>query len=249
MQFKDHFSGHAAAYGQFRPGYPPEIAQFLADASPTRSLALDLATGNGQAAVDLAGAFEQVLASDASAAQLAAAKPHPRVTYLRHGAECLPVRGASVDLVVAAQAAHWFDLARVHPEIRRVLRPQGLVAFFTYETLRVGPAFDALLDEFYSSVIGPYWPPERRHVEAGYATLDFPYSPIETPSFELITQWDLPRVIDYLGTWSAVVRFRAERGQDPLRAFAARARQVWPEDEVRRIRWPIHLRAGRVVPI
>jgi SAM-dependent methyltransferase len=249
MQFKDHFSGHAAAYGRFRPSYPPELARFLAHAAPARSVALDLATGNGQAAVDLAGMFERVLASDASAAQLAAAKPHPRVTYLRHGAECLPVRTQSVDLVVAAQAAHWFDLTRVHPEIRRVLCPGGLVAFFTYETLRVDAVFDALLDGFYSAVIGPYWPPERRHVEAGYATLDFPYEPIETPAFELVTHWDLPRVIDYLGTWSAVVRFRAERGDDPLLPFAARVRDVWPAGDVRRIRWPIHLRAGRVGPI
>ena len=249
MRFKDHFSGHAADYGRFRPRYPTELIEFLTHAAPGRSLALDLATGNGQAALDLADRFDRVLASDASAPQLAAAHRHPRVTYLRHGAECLPVRAGCADLVIAAQAAHWFDLSRVHPEIRRVLKPRGLVAFFTYETLRVEASFDARLDAFYTDVIGPYWPPERRHVENGYATLDFPYESIETPTFELVTQWDLPRVIDYLGTWSAVVRFRAARNHDPVGDFAAEARRSWPDGEVRRIRWPIHLRAGRVAPI
>src|SRR5208282_5000395 len=84
VSFKDHFSRQAAAYGRHRPRYPLELAAHLAAVAPGHTLALDLATGNGQAAVDLAAHFERVLASDASASQLAHAAPHARVHYLRH---------------------------------------------------------------------------------------------------------------------------------------------------------------------
>ena len=249
MSFKDHFSRQAGAYGLYRPRYPPELAAHLASLAPTRALALDVATGNGQAALDLAEHFTLVLASDASASQLAHATPHPRIRYLRHAAERIPLAAGVADLLVAAQAAHWFDLPRFYAEARRVLRPGGVVALWTYELPRVDPEIDRAIDTFYTEVVGRYWPPERRYVEEGYRTLPFPLGELPTPAFAFVTEWTREHAIRYLGTWSAVERYRAAEGRDPLPAAEATLGPLWPEGAVRSVRFPIHLRLGRVEPI
>jgi SAM-dependent methyltransferase len=249
VAFQDHFSADAASYGQARPDYPPALAAHLAAVAPSRGVVLDLATGNGQAALLLARHFDRVLASDASAAQLAEARPHARVTYLRHAAESLPVRAAVVDLIAVAQAAHWLDLDRLYAEARRVLRPGGVVALWTYSTPRLGADFDLAIDAFYAGRVGRYWPPERRHVESGYRTLAFPFRPVPAPAFELVERWTLDRFLAYVGTWSAVTRCRAAEGRDPLPELARSLAGAWGGEGLRTVRWPIHLLLGRVDPI
>lgn len=244
--FKDHFSAQAADYRRFRPSYPPELFDWLAAIAPARERALDVGTGNGQAALGLALHFAEVIATEPSAAQLALAEPHPRVRYAAGTAERLDLPDSSVDLVTAAQAAHWFDGRRFAAEVRRVLRPGGVVAVWTYETFRAGPPVDALIGQFYRDVVGPYWPPERRHVEERYATLSLPFPDVEAPSFELRSTWDVDTALDYLGTWSSVVRYRRLRGGDPLALLAPLLRAAWGPG-TRELRWPIHLRAARAV--
>ena len=246
MAFQDHFSRPARDYERYRPRYPPALAAFVAAVAPGRTLALDLATGNGQAAIDLAARFERVLASDGSARQLEFATRHPRVQYLRHTAERLPVRSGSADLVAVAQAAHWFDFGRFYAETRRVLRPRGVVALWTYARFSVDAAVDALIDHFYGDVVGRYWPPERHLVEQHYRTLPFPLQELPAPEFRLDTDWSLEQVLSYLGTWSAVDRYRAVEGRDPLPTLAAALARHWPAGEARRLGWPVHLRIGHV---
>src|SRR5271165_468971 len=108
---KDHFSGHAACYQQFRPRYPDALFAYLASLCPTHDLAWDCATGNGQAAVALAPYFESVIATDLSAEQIAQAQGDAKVRYLVASADKAPIDDHTVDLVTVAQALHWFDLA------------------------------------------------------------------------------------------------------------------------------------------
>ena len=245
MTFKDHFSRQAAAYSRYRPAYPPELVEYVAAQAPARRLAVDCATGNGQAAAALAAHFDTVLAVDGSASQLARARLQPQVHYAAAYAERLPARDQSVDLVAAAQAAHWFDFERFHAECRRVLAPGGIVALWTYEKFRVNPAVDAVIDDFYANVVGGDWPPERRYVEQGYRTLPFPWRELPAPAFELETDWDAGQVMGYLETWSSVQRYRERTGRDPLPALRARLVADWPPSVALRLRWPIHLRLGR----
>lgn len=244
MSFKDHFSRHAAAYSRFRPEYPDSLIEFVAQRAPDRSLAIDCATGSGQAAIALARHFDRVLAVDGSLSQLANAPAHPRVLYAASLAERLPAAGRRAGLVVAAQAAHWFDFDRFHAECRRVLVPGGVLAAWTYEKFRVDAAVDALIDRFYADVVGQYWPPERRYVEEGYRTLPFPWREPPVPSFGLETEWTLPQVLGYLGTWSAVRRYEDATGTDPLTDLRPDLEALWPPGGTRRLRWPIHLRLG-----
>ena len=249
MSFKDHFSRHAADYQQYRPHYPPALAEYLAQTAPGTAVALDVATGNGRAAADLALHFERVLASDASDNQLRHAVPDVRVCYLRHAAESLPVRAGVVDLVAVAQAAHWFDLPRFYSEARRVLRPNGLVAVWCYALFSVDAKVDAVVGAFYSDRVGQYWPPERRLIDEGYRSLPFPFAELSPPPFELTADWPLEAVIHYVGTWSAVMRCREQTGDDPLPELRSQLGSDWPDGGTRRLRWPIHLRMGRVGPI
>jgi SAM-dependent methyltransferase len=242
--FKDHFSGHADAYRHYRPEYPAALFEWLAARAPGRHLAVDAATGNGQAAVALATHFNEVIAVEPSAAQLAAARPHARVEYRRERAEATSVATASVDLLVAAQAAHWFDWPRFVAEAARVLRPGGVLAIWSYGNCQVMPGIDRLVGDFSRDVVGPYWPRERRHVEEGYVALAMPFAPMAVPPFEMAARWDAAAMLGYLDTWSSVRRCRARTGRDPLPLLAAPLVAAWGEG-TRRVHWPLAVRAHR----
>src|SRR5216110_2684818 len=127
MKFKDHFSGQAVEYAKFRPHYPGELFEYLTSISPRHELAWDCATGNGQAAVGLARHFDSVIATDASAQQIASAELNDRISYRVAPAEASGIDSASVDLTLAAQALHWFDIDRFFREAKRVSRKNGVL--------------------------------------------------------------------------------------------------------------------------
>lgn len=246
MTFKDHFSGHAAAYASYRPGYPPELFEILADLPRERRLAWDCGTGNGQAAIGLADYFERVIATDPSAQQLEHATPHPRVEYRVAPAEASGLEAGSIDLVAVAQAFHWFDFDRFFAEARRVLAPGGVVALWTYNLARVSPEVDLQTDRLARKIVGPYWPPERRWVDEEYQTIPFPFEEEKIPPLRHEERWDLGRFVSYLRTWSSYVRFQKEVGSDPLKEVWDDLQAAWGDpSEARTVYWPIFIRAGR----
>jgi SAM-dependent methyltransferase len=246
MAFKDHFSGHAADYAKYRPDYPADLYEYLATLSGKRELAVDCATGSGQAAVGLAAHFDCVVGTDGSVEQLHNAQPHERVKYVANLAEQLAFKDESVDLMSAAQAAHWFDHEKFYREVRRVLRPQGVLALWTYGLAQITPEVDRVVAEFYQHRLGPYWPPERRYVESAYRDLPFPMEAIATPAFRLDLNWNLDALVGYLGTWSALQRYKKAKGEDPLPELRRQLLAVWPaETESVPVVWPLHLKVGR----
>ena len=106
---KDNFSNHAADYAKFRPTYPKEVFDFLYELIEEKTNAWDVATGNGQVAVELAEQFKQVLATDLSAQQLAEAPKIDNITYRVQTAEAPFENVTRFDLITVAQAMHWFD--------------------------------------------------------------------------------------------------------------------------------------------
>ncbi|MGE0080037.1 MAG: class I SAM-dependent methyltransferase [Thiohalomonadaceae bacterium] len=249
MSFKDHFSALAAGYASFRPRYPDTLYAWLAQQAPGRALAWDCATGSGQAAVGLAAHFARVVATDASAGQIANAHRHARVDYAVAPAEDSGLAAHSVDLVTVAQALHWFDLERFYAEARRVLCPDGLLAVWTYNLFRTDiDAADALVDHLYGEVLGPWWPCERRLVENGYRDLPFPFVEITAPAFEMRTEWDLAHLLGYLRTWSAVKRYREACGVDPVAAIADALAAALGARERLSVRWPLAVRVGHSTP-
>ena len=250
MTFKDHFSGAATGYAAHRPVYPRAVAEALAACSPGRSLVWDAGCGSGQLSVVLGEVFDQVAATDASAAQIAEAVPHPRVRYAVAPAEVSGLANGSVDCAVAAQAAHWFDLDAYYREVRRVSRPGGLVALVTYAVMEVDSQIEHLVERFYWHTLEGHWPPERRVVEEGYRSLPFPFEPVQSPALALEHRWNADELLGYVGTWSAVQSLKkAGRGAD-LERFGEELRRAWGDPATARlIRWPLSLRLGRVSPL
>jgi SAM-dependent methyltransferase len=243
--FQTHFSALADTYARFRPGYPDALFDYLAALAPARELAWDCATGSGQAAAGLGGHFDEVIATDASAEQIAAARPAPHVTYRVAPAERSGLEERSVDLVTVAQALHWFDLERFYGEVRRVLIPGGVLAVWSYNFLTVDPSVDAVIDGLYRGPLDPYWPPERIHVEQGYRGLPFPFPVIETPDFAMETRWDMRQMLGYLSSWSATRRCNEATGRDVVEEIAPALARVWGNPASKRtVRWPLVFRIG-----
>ena len=231
----------------FRPTYPEELFDWLAGIAPQRKLAWDCGAGSGQAAVALAARFEQVLGTDISAAQLASAPVLADVEYRVAPAEASGLPDHSVDLITVAQALHWFDLPKFYAEAQRVLTPHGIIAAWGYNRLQIDrPELQQLFDHFYDKTIGAYWPPERVHVENGYRDLPFPFRRIAAPHFSLRKKWTREHLFGYLRSWSAVGRFQAANGYDPVTGFAEHIGALWPEGKTHCVEWPLFLHVGRV---
>ena len=209
-------------------------------------MAWDCATGSGQAALGLAPHFRRVVATDASAEQVRHAGPHPGIDYLVAPAEASGLADRSVDLVTVAQAAHWLDLPRFYAEVARVLKPEGVVALWGYGRMVLPGEMDAPFRRFYGETVGPYWPPERALIDDAYRSLDFPFAEIRAQAFHIEVEWTLPRLLDYLSTWSAVKRYQAEQKRDPLPALMAELEPLWGDATgMRKLQWPLFLRVGR----
>ncbi len=236
MSFKDHFSKQAADYVKFRPRYPQKLFDYLGSIAPSRQFAWDCGTGNGQAAVGLASVFDRVIATDASEKQIANAQSCKLVDYRVAPAENSDIESETLDLIMVAQALHWFDLGRFYAEARRVLKPDGILATSAYNLLRVEPVIDEVVDRYYYEVVGPFWQ---------FADLSFPFREIGPPKFEMTAQWNLDHLLGYLQTWSSTQRFIAAKGTDPLEQIIDELRTAWGDSQqTRNVTWPLVLRIG-----
>ncbi len=246
MSFKDHFSSHAAAYAAYRPSYPPELADWLASIAPSPGLALDVGAGSGQLSVLLAEHFDRVVATEPSAEQIESAVRHHRIDYRIAPAEKSDLADASVDLLTAAQAAHWFDLPAFFGEARRVLATEGAIVLISYAGMEHNSSIEPLIDAFRLETLKLYWPAERQLVENRYRDIHLPFETIAAPPFFIEVQWPLAAMIGYLDTWSAIRAMERDQGRGMFDSFLAELTKTWGDPEtIRTIRWPLAIAAGR----
>jgi ubiquinone/menaquinone biosynthesis C-methylase UbiE len=247
VPFHDLFSTQAATYAAIRPDYPPELFTFLVAHVARREVAWDCATGSGQAAVALAAYFDRIIATDASAAQIAHAQPSPRIEYRVALAEASGLTNGSVDLVTVAQALHWFDRDRFYAEARRVLAPGGVLAVWSYDdpAIEDDAALDTALRHFNTVTLGPYWPTGRGLTGDGYRRIPFPFDEIPAPSFVIGREWTLAELAQYLRSWSSRAQYLAQHGTDPVTLFERDLAPRWGGANRRHsVRWPVTMRVG-----
>jgi ubiquinone/menaquinone biosynthesis C-methylase UbiE len=241
--FKDHFSGIAQGYSRYRPGYPAALFAWLASKTQQQHIAWDCATGNGQAAEQLATYYQQVIATDASPRQLAQAEKKTNIQYQLAPAEAVGIASASVDLITVAQALHWFDIKAFSDEALRVLKPAGILAAWTYKRFSITPEIDYIINQLEQEKIAPYWPKERKMVEDGYRTIHLPMKEQPVSSFRMEEQWNLEQVMGYLNTWSAVKEYRKDKGTNPVAGIAEKVKEAWGAAETTKlVQWPFVVR-------
>ena len=239
------FGERASGYASFRPQYPHALFDWLADNSPRRQRALDIACGNGQASHALADRFEQVLACDSSVQQLREIHSASALQLFAADARRLPVQSASLDLITVAQALHWFADPALFAEVRRSLRPDGLFCAWCYGLMQINPVIDELIRELHGDLLNGYWPAGRASVDNGYRDILTDFPAIRVPDFAIQLHWSFEHLLGYLRTWSAVQRWEAEHQQDPLDLFLPRLTKAWGDTSQQHfVRWPLHFVAG-----
>ena len=252
---KSLFSKQAKEYARYRPTYPESLFAYLSSLVTDHSLAWDCATGSGQAALKLADFFSKVIASDLNEDQLFQAAPHPlgKVEYRIASAENSRLPAGSVNLITVAQAAHWFQIEKFYKEVKRVLKPQGVLALWCYGLARINPEIDALLDAFSRDLLGSYWEKQALLVSDGYKSLPFPFEEIIPPAFEIKAEWTVEHLLGYLTSWSSSQTYLKKEGVDPLDVdqFRTRFEKAWSQNTEStqnkrlEVKWKLSFRIGR----
>lgn len=243
---KDLFSQQAAEYAKYRPDYPQALYDFIFSQVKTFDNAWDCGTGNGQAAIALAKKFKHVMATDLSENQIQHAQQRSNITYQVCCAEKTPFPDHYFDLVTVAQALHWFDFDLFYPELKRVLKHEGIFAAWCYDLSRVNPKVDRVIDTFYNTILGPYWDKCRWLIDEKYQTIPFPLKKIDSPPFAIELAWDLTQYVNYISkTWSATQSYFKQHGFNPIDLILSDLENAWGESaQSRKITWPIYLLLG-----
>lgn len=245
MTSDNPFSRASHQYNLWRPRYPATLFDHLASLCPSHERAWDCATGNGQAAIDLARYFLQVEATDVSAEQIAAATPSARVNYSVQAAESTKFPDAHFDLITVAQALHWFEHDRFWKEVHRVLRPKGMFAAWAYVWPQVTPAIDAIVKMKLRDVIHAYWSERNRIAWNGYRELEWPFVELPSPQIGFSCDWTCEQFLSYVRTWSATTRCIDANGDGFFAEFTEALRTVWNENAIKTVRMDFHCRLGR----
>ncbi len=245
--FKDHFSNHANDYAAKRPTYPDALFAYLASLCNETTVAWDCACGNGQASIGLANYFDSIIATDASQEQIEHTEPHPNISYQVYLADNTTIPDNSIDLITIAQGLHWFNFETFYQEVKRVSKPNTVIAAWCYELQTVSPEIDKVIRYFYDDIIGNYWPPERQYIEEAYATLPFPFHEIKSPPFTMTQEWTLNQILEYLDTWSAVQKYKSIHRKNPIETVKEELISTWQKPEyAKTVIWPLHCRIGYV---
>jgi ubiquinone/menaquinone biosynthesis C-methylase UbiE len=243
MTTKDLFSEDSKNYATFRPTYPVDLFEFIYSHCKSYEVAWDCATGNGQAAKELAARFKQVQATDISAKQIENATKRNNIFYSVGQAEKTLFADNSFDLITVAQAIHWLNFDLFYSEVRRVAKPNSLLAVWGYGLLSINPSIDRIINEFYVNVIGSYWDKERKFIDEKYQTIPFPFGEMPSPKFEMTSHWTLAELAGYINTWSAVQKFINANQFNPVDKLIEAIRPYWKKEK-QTVRFPLFVRMG-----
>lgn len=149
----NRFSNRVENYLRHRPGYPPEVIDILrieASLRPSNVVA-DVGSGTGILSKLFLKAGNEVFGVEPNAEMRAAAErlliAYPRFHSVAGSAEATTLPKRSVDLVVAAQAFHWFDRKKARAEFRRILRGKARVALLWNDRKTIGSRFSEGYEE------------------------------------------------------------------------------------------------------
>lgn len=130
-QQRNQFGLLSNDYAKFRRGYPDEVFEIIKNKIKNNKTALDVGCGTGIATKEIAKFCESVIGTDKEEGMLEQAREYaPNCKFILAPAEKLPFEDSSFDLLVVAQAFHWFDQKEALAEFKRVINPNGLIVIF-----------------------------------------------------------------------------------------------------------------------
>ncbi|KAJ6037312.1 hypothetical protein N7540_001591 [Penicillium herquei] len=192
--FSTYNQAQGEKYAKVRPEYHASLFKIILDHHISTggecTKLLDLGCGPGTATHGLASAFTQVLGIDPSDGMIATARSHnstANVEFAVSTAEDLglnlspPVEDNSIDLITAANAAHWFDMQNFWPSAARVLKPGSTVAIWTPGRAGVHPStpnaekIQAAMDAMEEEYLSPFYEPGNIVVRGRYVDLPLPW--------------------------------------------------------------------------
>lgn len=243
---KDNFSKFADRYAAFRPVYPASLFSFILSEVKHRNRAWDCGTGNGQVAASLSPLFREVFATDISANQLKHAVKRPNIYYHVEDAAYASFPSDYFDLIIAAQAIHWFNFEAFYQQVNRTATQGAIFAAIGYGLPQIDDFTDRIINRFYREITGPYWDAERKYIDENYQTIPFPFKEIPSPLMSMKTLWKLANLVGYLSTWSAVQHYKNKNGNDPILLIEDELKSSWNGEETKEITFPLLLRVGRI---
>ena len=243
---KDNFSTQSDKYAKYRPTYPSNLFEFLNSKIQDKHNAWDCGTGNGQVAYELAKTFDNVFATDISQSQIDNALQAANISYSLQPAEKTNFDNGLFDLIVVAQAIHWFDFDKFYTEVKRTAKDNALLSVVGYGKFEISEQIDNVIADFYNNVICKYWDKERKYIDDNYKTIPFPFDEIQTPNFVNTQYWTLEHLIGYLNTWSAVKHFIKQNGYNPIDKLQKDIEQLWGNEQTKQVYFPLLLRIGRI---
>ena len=243
---KDNFSLQSENYAKYRPAYPADFFSYLNTEIPNKQNAWDCGTGNGQVAYELAKTFDNVYATDNSQSQIKHALQADNIVYSVQPAEVTNFAKDQFDLIVIAQAIHWFDFEKFYKEVRRTAKANAIICILGYGRIEISKPIDQIITYFYQNVIGSYWDKERKYIDDNYTTIPFPFQEIRTPTFVNKIQWPLEHLIGYLNTWSAVRHFIKQNGYNPIDQLKKDIEKYWDKGQTKEVLFPLLIRMGQI---
>lgn len=243
---KDNFSDKSELYAKFRPSLPIELFDYLIELVTARENAWDCATGNGQSAYLISNFFKKVYATDISEEQLKNAALSANILYSQQTAEKTNFENQFFDFIIVSQAIHWFDFDLFFKEVKRVLKPKGILAVAGYDLPRLSPEINSLIDTLYKETLDGFWDSERQHIDTHYQNIPFPFEEIKIPDFHIRDEWEIEHLIGYLNTWSGLKHFIREKGFNPVDELEAEIRKAWGSSKLQKVTFPVFTRIGRI---
>ncbi|CAH2064170.1 unnamed protein product, partial [Thlaspi arvense] len=249
----------AKAYLNARPRYPIDWYEKIAARTQDHKFAWDVGTGNGQAAIGLVEHYENVVATDINEAQLKRAIKHSRISYHHTPKdmsedEMVALIGGenSMDLIVAAQAVHFFDLTTFYNVAKRVLRKDGgLIAVWVYNDIIISPEIDPIMKRLVDSTL-PFRTPIMNLAFDSYKTLPFPFESIGMGSEGKPITLDIPHklslkgFIGFLRSWQPAMKAKEHGVELVDEDLITKFEEAWgDENQVKDVYYKAHMIVGK----
>jgi len=269
---KSLFKDQSHLYSLYRPSYDKVLYGHIMDyiknnSKLKRSVALDVATGNGQAAFDLRTYFDKVIAMDIQESQIKQAfKGFDNIQFIEGSAENICLDANSIDLVCVAQALHWFDTVKFYKEAHRVMKDTGTLALWGYDLCHITSkkseyknnaerASKVVLELYKNSELAKYWDNRRFLIDNHYVTIapnnhndEKIWKNVTRINMTMSKQWKLDDVVKYISTWSAYNTYMREKkvdrgcSLDPCVMIEKQLLEIYGTNDAEvNITWPIFL--------